>query len=90
MIEHVIREPAHRFRACDACGSQPRHIDIRGRTAAEATARPETPCHRHQLECTCGRRTARHASLALAEQEWGVKYAAPTLPFPARKGRAAA
>ena len=91
MIEHVIREAAHRFRACDGCGRQPLHIEIRGRTALEAAARPTTPCQRHQLECAaCGRRTARYASLALAEQEWGVKYAVLPLALPMRGRRAAA
>lgn len=90
MIEHVIRQHAHRFRAC-TCGRQPLHIEIRGRTQAEAIASPSTPCRRHQLECNaCGRRTARYATLDAAEQEWGVKYAALALALPMRARRAAA
>lgn len=88
MIERIIRESAHRFRACDNCGHQPLHIAVRGRTRAEAVERPDTPCHRHQLECTtCGRRTAKHGTLAQAEVEWGVKFTALPLALPGSKRR---
>lgn len=94
MVEYEVATALHRFRACEGCQRQPLHVRVDGRTNEEAarTEQNRPPCHRHYLECPrCQRRTLKHATLELAEQEWGVKYAALTLalPVPIRRRGAA-
>lgn len=62
---------SERVAKCPHCGDLPHHVEHFGRTRAE-TMDFSVPAHRHSLECACGRTTARHASLADAETEWGV------------------
>lgn len=68
MLERHVTTPPGRFSLC-ACGHEPRHILILGRSLRETAT--STPTTRHALECRCGRTTARHASLQAAEAEWG-------------------
>lgn len=66
---HLTR--SDRIAKCPHCGGVPRHVEHFGRTLAE-TMDFTIPAHRHSLECACGRTTAKHATLADAEAEWGV------------------
>jgi hypothetical protein len=68
MIQKQVRHPAGSFSVC-ACGYEPRHILVLGRTARETSS--STPTERHMLECRCGRSTAMHGTLLKAEAEWG-------------------
>lgn len=89
MLERLITHPRARFTRCRACGAEPRHIATTGRSSREPVqfiaAAP-----RHALECRCGARTARHATLAAAEAEWGSDYAQLALPLRVRRSRRAA
>ena len=80
MIQIETPHPACTFLPC-SCGKAPRHIVSRGRLRHEpALSRGGTT--RHHLECNpCARRTALHASLQRAENEWGRKFAQPALPL---------
>ena len=71
MTQHHLPWPAGRFAKCPKCGSEPRHIEHRGRTLAESMDFT-IPARRQVLECACGRTTTRCATLAEAEAEWGV------------------
>lgn len=81
MMQVHHRERPGRFLPCDACHTQPRHIEHRGRTKRE-TMHYSIPSARHSLECACGRATARHATLELAEAEWGRCYTQMALALP--------
>jgi len=93
MLEREITHFAGRFRRC-RCGKEPRHVRSSGRSTREpvislAEARTQRDSTRHRLECPCGAITARHASLELAEAQWGSDYAQLALPSPpARRRRA--
>lgn len=89
MLERVITHPSGRFTRCRACGGEPRHIHATGRTSREPVQFLAAAV-RHSLACRCGAATARCATLAAAEAEWGTTYAQLTLPLRARRRRAAA
>lgn len=82
MKQVQIPEPDGRFAKCPQCKGQPKHIESFGRTRNESM-NFAIPAHRHSLECACGRTTARHATLAEAEAEWGVVGDQVPMPLPA-------
>jgi hypothetical protein len=87
MLERIVTHPAGRFTRCRACGAEPRHVRIAGRSTREAVQFIAVG-HRHALECRCGARTTRHDTLTGAEAEWGTDYAQLALPLRvARKAR---
>jgi hypothetical protein len=95
MRQIQICHPGNRFALCRQGGHEPRHIEHHGRTLRE-TMQADVPAVRHSLECKCGRSTGLHATLQLAENDWGVLYgqfpmALPApLPFPTNGRRRAA
>jgi len=89
MLERIVTHPAGRFSRCRACGAEPRHVRITGRSSREPVQFIAAEA-RHSLECRCGARTARHDHLAAAEAEWGTDYAQLALPLRARRARSAA
>jgi len=89
VIEQVVKHPPGRFSPHRACGQEPRHV----RTSGSAISEPASfgaIGSRHFLECKCGARTARHATLAEAEAAWGTDYAQLPLPLRRPRRRAAA
>lgn len=91
MIQRTIKHLLGYFQVCRVCGREPKHIESRGRTNCEPQRQPGEPVVRHALECRCGSSTARYASLAMAEGEWGDKWAQQPLPLmvPLRRRRRA-
>lgn len=89
MIQRIARHPAGRFARCRACGSEPHHVTAGGATSAEPVAFA-TIGLRHHLECSCGARTARHATVTAAEAEWGSDFAQLALPLRVRRRRTVA
>lgn len=81
MREQHIPTPPGRFALCPDCSHEPRHIVSHGRTQRETGTC--TPTTRHALECRCGRRTARYATLQAAEAEWGPLLSQIPLTLPA-------
>lgn len=86
MLQRVVSHPTGRFTRCRTCGGEPRHVRHDGRSSKEPVQFVATG-HRHSLECRCGARTARHASVAAAEAEWGTDYAQLALPLRTRRSR---
>ena len=84
MIQHVTPHPAGTFARC-TCRREPVHVQLHGRSKAEAHDKPidfDAPAIRHALECRhCGRATARHITLDDAVAEWGAAYAQAALPL---------
>lgn len=77
MLERQVAYAAGRFAVCRACGAEPRHILIRGRSRTE-TFNPHKPVGiRHALECRCGMHTPRYAALTVAEADWNINFAQP-------------
>lgn len=84
MLEREMKHMPGRFRRC-RCSKEPRHVQSTGRSSREpvitlAEARTQRDSKRHRLECVCGAVTARHATLDLAEAQWGSDYAQLALP----------
>lgn len=82
MIRRVVRHLVGYFQQCKVCGSEPHHIEGRGRSISEPPRAPGEPVIRHWLECRCGISTARRPTLELCETEWGDKWAQQLLPLP--------
>lgn len=84
MIQHECPHPAGTFALCE-CRREPMHVEISGRSKAEAHDKPidfTAPAVRHALECRhCGRATTRHPTLDAAIAEWGAAYAQSPLPL---------
>lgn len=84
MIQQVPSHSPGTFALC-ACRREPVHVELHGRSAAEAHDKPidfDAPAVRHALECRhCGRATARHATLDAAVVEWGAAYTQSALPL---------
>lgn len=70
MMQRHRPHPSGTFAAC-LCKAEPRHIVVYGTSLEEARRGVQAAAERHMLECTCGRRTAKHSSLARAVEEWG-------------------
>lgn len=79
MIQITKRTLPGYFQLCNCCGKEPRHILCRGRTNGEPLRAPTEPVERHQIECSCGRSTARFNTLHQAEQDWGNRWAQTAL-----------
>lgn len=82
MIQQHMRMPAGSFSLC-RCGYEPRYYQVRGRSKLETGRGADVPPVRHMLECRCGRATAKHATLLLAEAEWGPVLSKRPLALPA-------
>lgn len=70
MMQRHQPHPEGTFSSCP-CKAEPRHIVVFGTSLEEARRGVKAGTARHMLECVCGRRTAKHASLARAVEEWG-------------------
>lgn len=80
MLERTIKHPPESFARCRTCGSEPAHIESRGRSSREPVQFIASAV-RHSLECRCGARAARAATLEAAEREWGIHHAQLALPL---------
>lgn len=91
MLERTVKHPIDRFARCRTCGAEPKHIESQGRSSREPVQFAVAGA-RHSLECRCGARTSRAASLEAAEREWGRNFAQLALPLHirARRNRRAA
>lgn len=82
MMQRHRPHPPKTFAAC-LCKAEPRHIVVLGTSLEEARRGIRASAERHMLECVCGRRTAKHATLARAVEEWGPVNAQIPLTLPA-------
>lgn len=89
MIQRIVKHPAGRFARCRKCGSEPHHVSASGSTSATPVAFAVIG-GQHHIECRCGARTSRHATLCAAELEWGSDFAQFELPLRVRRRRQAA